>query len=480
MRSFVSAVAVAVAAVLTATGCAGAGASGSSSLGGPASLVPADAVAFVALETDLAPAQLRVVDGLLSRFPARDVLLARLRQGLEGRARVSWAGDVRPALGSELDLVALAGSPAQLVVLTRPPDQTKFDELLAKLGGGVVLRQFGDWTAVSTSVDALGALEHVTAPLADAGPYQAAMSKLAGDALVRAYADGAQARRLLTSLPGQVVATPPPVRARFGAFGRTIGAYAPERFGWGAADVVAVDGGVRVEAFTRAAPPSLYAIQHSRLVQLRTDAYVPLLIDEIPAGALLVADYQAVQGEFENADPATLPAWLKELYARYPVLSYELDNLVGGETAIYVRAGMPLPEITFVTQPADVDRAISVLPEVLAELEGTFPPLARLTIRHAVIGGQLVLSTSAGGIAAFRAPGAKLRDDPAFEEATKAAGLPERTTGFVYADLKAALPLLRTLAPKAGLGDLAALTSLTAYGTRTGAESSYMLFLQVQ
>ena len=67
-----------------------------------------------------------------------------------------------------------------------------------------------------------------------------------------------------------------------------------------------------------------------------------------------------------------------------------------------------------------------------------------------------------------------------FKAATKAAGLPQQTTGFVYANLQDALPLLRAAVPgAAGLGDLGALHSLVAFGARTGAESSYTLFLDV-
>src|SRR5205085_12168157 len=110
-------------------------------------------------------------------------------------------------------------------------------------------------------------------------------------------------------------------------------------------------------------------------------------------------------------------------------------NLLGGETAVYVRGGLPAPEITLVTQPADVGRALEVLPDVLSALRDRFPLLGRVSVRHAVVGGQLVLSTSQQGIATFLAPGTKLSDDPAFQKASKAAGLPERTTGFVYANV---------------------------------------------
>ena len=475
----ISAAAVAAAAVLTATGCAGAGASGSSSLGGAAALVPADARVFVALDSDLSSAQWRAVDGLLGAFPARDALLTRLQQAFEKRGKVSWDEDVRPALGPELDLVALRGPPRQVVALTQPADAAKLHALLAKLGGGLVSRQIGGWTAIATSADAFGALAHVTATLADAQPYRDATAELAPEALVHAYTDGSQARRLLLSLPGQAVATTPPARARFRGSGRGISTFATDRFARGAADVDAANDGVRLHAYTRGAPPTLDAIEHARLLLVRTDPYVPLLVDEIPAGVLLVADYQAVSGGFENTPLASLPAWVRRLYAKQPALPNDLDNLLGGETALYVRPGLPAPEITIVTQPPDVERAVEILPEVISALKDQFPQLGQVTVRHAVIGGQLVISSSQQGIAAFRAPGTKLSGDPAFQAAAKAAGLPERTTGFVYANLKAALPLVQLLAPHAGLGDLSALGSLIAYGTKTGAESSYTLFLGV-
>jgi hypothetical protein len=480
---FVSAAAVIAATALTATGCAGAGATGAPSLGGAAARVPADSVAFVAVDSDLSSGQWRATDGLLSKLPSHDALLAQLRQGLERRAKVSWEEDVRPALGPELDLVALPGSPPQLVALTQPSDPAKLHALLAKLGNGIESRQVGAWTAISKSAAALDSLEHVTAPLADTTAYQDATAKLAGDALVRAYVDGAQAQRLLASLPGQVAARTPPLRPRYRGFrgsGTNVRAFVPERFAWGAADVVAVDDGLRVRAFTHAAPASEVAVSHARLLQLRTRPYTSVLVDEIPADALLVADYQASTTGFEEAAPSLLPPWLRALRTKVPSLPTDLETLLGGETAVYVRPGLPLPELTLVTQPADVGQAVGLLPSVLSELKAAFPMLAQVSVRHAVVGGQLVLSTSEQGISAFRSPGAKLSADPMFREATKAADMPQQTTGFAYANLKEALPLLSALAPRAGLGDDEALRSLTAYGTRSGADSSYTLFLEVE
>ncbi|MEN3340617.1 MAG: hypothetical protein V7644_21 [Actinomycetota bacterium] len=480
MRSLSPAAAVAAAAVLTATGCAGTGSSGSSGLGAAASFAPANAAAFVAVDTSLSSGQWRAADGLLSRFPGRDALVTRLRQAFERRSKLSWADDVRPALGPELDLVALRGQPTQLVALTRPTDSGKLDALLAKAGGGIVSRHVGDWTAVSSSKRALDALAHVTAPLADAPAYREATAKLAGDALVRAYADGAQAQRLVAALPGQVVATAPPARSRVGGFGKHGRTFAAERYSWGAADLVAADDGLRLEAFTRAAPPTPAAVEHTRVLLTRSASYTPLLVDEIPAGPLLVADYQAASGGFSTADASALPAWLRPLLARSPGLAEDIDSVLGGETALYVQPGLPVPDVTLVTQPADTAAAVSALPQLLSELRTAFPLLGQLSLRHAVVGGQLVVSTSGRGIADFRSAGPRLSADPTFAEATKAAGLPQQTTGFVYANLKDALPLLRAAAPRSGLGDVGALRSLTAYGTRSGADSSYTLFLEAR
>src|SRR5436190_4558973 len=482
MRWFVPAAALVAAVALTTTGCAGAGATTAASLGGAASLVPTDAVACVAVETDAASGQWDAADALLRKLPAHDALLVKLREGLEAHAKLSWADDVRPALGPEVDLVALVGPPAQIVLLTQPADGGKLDALLAKLGGGLESRQVGGWTAVSKSSAALDALEHVAAPLADSAAYQDATSKLAGAALVRAYVNGASAQRLLASLPGQVRATVPLVRGRFRGYRGSnfnVKAFVPERFAWGAADVVAEGDGLRLQAFTRAAPAAQAAVSHARLVQLRTRSYTSLLVDEIPADVLAVADFQAATTGFEEAAPSTLPRWLRTLRAKAPNVPSDLDTLLGGETAIYIRPGLPVPELTLVTQPADVEQAIGVLPDVLSELKAAFPMLAQLSLHHSVIGGQLVVSTSEQGIAAFSSAGPKLSADAAFQDATKAADMPQQTTGFVYANLARALPLVALLAPGGGLGDLSALQSLTAYGTRDGADSSYTAFLGV-
>jgi hypothetical protein len=103
-----------------------------------------------------------------------------------------------------------------------------------------------------------------------------------------------------------------------------------------------------------------------------------------------------------------------------------------------------------------------------------------------VLGGQLIVSTSQAGLDAFRSAGPKLSSDPGFKAAQQAAGMPSRTTGFLYANVASLLPLAQLVAPLVGI-DLPAgaragagsVKTLTAWGTRAGADSSYTARLAI-
>src|SRR5262245_7186500 len=107
-RCVIPAAAVAAAAAILTAGCASAGASGLGAVDGPASIVPADVVSFVAASTDLTSSEWH---GLAKPF----------------------LQDVQPyqsALGDEVDVAELPGK--QVVVLTQPADAQKLDTLVAK------------------------------------------------------------------------------------------------------------------------------------------------------------------------------------------------------------------------------------------------------------------------------------------------------------------------------------------------------------
>lgn len=474
---FATALSVATAG-LTAAGCGGGNGAASSDLGGAASVAPSDAIGFVALDTTISSAQWQAVDALLKKFPAQGDLLTKLQQSFEKRTQLSWTTDVQPALGSELDLIALppgsTSTKPQLVGLTQPGDQAKLDALLPKLDKGLVSAKIGGWTAFSDSQAALDAVQGATAKLADNNTYRAATAKLSADALVRAYANGTEAQQLLDSLGSQAQSA--------GAAGVP--------FAWASADVVVSGDGVRVNGYSR--DVSLVGVPNNRR-PVPTAPYASSLVDEIPSGAILVADFPVAQGQFEYGGASGPSSPLEKIFgANTATLASQLDAILGGETALYVRPGLPIPEITLVTQPNDTAAATSALGDVIQALKqaagasaGGFK-LGSIPIVHAVAGGQLVVSTSQQGIADFQSAGPKLSSDPSFKAAEQVSNMPDQTAGFLYVNLASALPLLETIGPLLGLNlpstlqtDAGALRTLTAYGTRNGDEAGFTLFLQV-
>lgn len=465
MRSrLVLAAGFAAVVAVAAAGCGGSGAvSGAGGApGGGASVAPADAAAFVAVNTDLGSSRWQAVNDLLAKIPGSDTLLAGLRQSFEQQSKLSWANDVKPALGPELDVVVLpaaTGGKPETVLLTQPSDRAKLDALLAKLGqtgaAQPLTADVNGWSAISETRAALDAVGGASSHLADSSVYQEAAGTLAGDALVTAYANGAEAQQLVSALGGSLPS-------------------GHRQLVWAAADVVASSGGLRVDGHVRAeggTQPQPYASQ---------------LVHRIPSGALAVADFQvSPQTGTPSSSSSPLGGALQSL-----------RSALGGETAVYVSPGAPLPALTLVTRSSDPQAVLDALQATLASLgsaagQGTTGSLdlgsllGGLQLSHALVGQDLVVSTSQQALDAFRGGGRKLADDGTFQEATSAAGMPDRTTGFVYVNLKDALPAVQGLASLAGAslpgGDLSALRTLTAYGSGTsGGSSSFTAFLEVR
>jgi len=459
-RTILGAAAVTAAAVFLA-GCGGSSGAGSgSSLGAGAAVAPADSVAFVAVNTDASSSQWQAVDALLQKFPGHDQLFTQLQQQLQQKTGLSWSDDVEPALGPELDLVVLpaaSGGKPELVGLVQPGDSAKLAALLqkvdAKSGKTLVTAQTGGWTAVAGTQAALDAVTGASSHLADDNTYQDATSKLSGDSIATVYANGAEAQQLLGSL-GTTLPTP---------------ATGAAELQWVSAGVAAESGGVKVDGYVRT--------QGGRSPG---QPYASTLVSKIPSGALAVADFDA------SAHAASLPKGL--------------SAALGGETALYVTAGATMPAVTLVTHPSDPQAAADALDKAFASLgaaagssSGAGSPLgglgsilANIHLYHDVVGDTLVASTSQQAISDFEGGGQKLADDGTFKDATSAASMPAETNGFVYANLKTALPLVEGLVSMVGKGlptgtqaNLAALQTVTGYATATGDELHFSLFVQI-
>ena len=450
-RLMIPAAAVAAAAAIVTAGCASAGASGPGSLDGAAAIAPANAVAFVAASTDLGSSRWH---GLGKRFLTQFQSLA-------------------PALGDELDVAVLPGK--QVVGFTQPQDSAKLTALATKHDAKT--RVIGNWTAIAKTTAALDTVASATTHLAGNALFAAAMNRLPDDALVRAYANGQEAAQLLASVPGALQTTSAPAHVRYRLSNTKTSRFniATTDFRWVAAAVTSTSDGLKLEAFARA--NGLTAPGAPRYIVHPTPAYVPGLPEEIPSGALAVVDFQLSPGSFENL--AKLPPALVKLFGakNATALPLQLDTLLGGETAIYVRPSLPMPEVTLVTEPTDTASASSTLDTLLAELPPT-SMFAHVKLYRTTIGGQFVVSTTQRGLDDFRGGGAKLSADPSFLAAKKQSGLGDSTTGFIYANVKAALPLLALAGVKLPAG-LPNFGTFMAYGGASTTESTFTAFLGV-
>src|SRR4029077_327350 len=153
-----------------------------------------------------------------------------------------------------------------------------------------------------------------------------------------------------------------------------------------------------------------------------TSPYAPALVDEIPSGALAVVDFRVSSGMFESL--GTLPAPLVKFLGATTAnaLPQQLDTLLGGETAIYVRPSLPMPEVTLATQPADTVAASQALDAILAELPST-SMFSGIKLYRKTMGGQLVVSTTQQGVADFGGGSARLSADPSFLAAKSQSGM---------------------------------------------------------
>ena len=305
----------------------------SSSLGGAASVAPSDAVAFVALDTDVSSGQWHAVDGLLNKFPWHDKLLANLQQSFEQHTKLSWADDVKPALGSELDLIALPGKKPQLVGLTQGGDQTKLDALLQKLDKGTCRSRSAAGRrspkpgrarrGQERDDEALGQ-QHVSRRDREARRRRAR-------ARLRERHRGAAAARVARQAdPGGLDAA---VRLGIGRPRRLRRRRARQRLLARRLDAEGV-------------APALQRSPGRRRIRRTSSTRFPPAPCSSPTSRSRPA----------SSSPPThgaMPEAVAEAVRRSPTFPNELDTVLGGETAVYVRPGLPIPEVTIVTQPND-------------------------------------------------------------------------------------------------------------------------------
>ena len=471
---------LALAALLAGCGSASKTSSTGGSIPAGASVVRAGVLAFVAVDSDTGSDQWKQLDKLAQKFPGRDKAVAQLEKQFTAHG-VDYETDVKPALGPELDVVAVSGGTSAsttAVALTKPDDPAKFKALVAKLGGKTVYREVDGWYALSNSQDAITQAVQGNGPLADDPDFKEAMGKLPGDALAKVYVDG-QRLNAIASRAGSAGVDP-----------STLGL---DKLQYFAASVAAEDDGLHVHGASRGGSATTADFASALLGGVPGDAF-----------AFLGFDGKGTADQIEQLEKNPQAAAAFARVERVIGVSYDqvLSSLLSGEVAFYARAGVGIPELTLALAPKDASSALKTLDTIAAHLvtrsgghvesgtQGGHPVktlnLGNFAVHYGSADGKVLITSGPSGIADY-GQGDHLSDSADFKEAKDAAGMPDSTGGFLYLDVKDALPLLEGLAslsgrslPSSTTDNLRPLRSVLAWSNASGESRTFDAFLEIK
>ncbi|MDQ4029632.1 MAG: DUF3352 domain-containing protein [Actinomycetota bacterium] len=393
-----------VLAVLMLAGCGGS----ETATVGAAALFPADTPLYAEIDSSLDSSEWDDLNGLLDRFPGRDRLVGALRESL--RAEGVTPDQLDAAFGDVVAIAVLdfANAEETLVGLTQPDNAQALRDVLEE--DELVLREVGDWTAFAENEAALDRLGGDGESLADADRFADAWADLPEHALARVFFDGRAAQEAARQL---------------GA-----GAAIPQGTGFDAA-VLALEAegdGMRVQGKAFGQEQALPDLSFA---------------DEVPAGTILFADFHGSQGtaagiEQLRSNPL-LGGAVEQFEQQLGVTLDDIARLFEGETAVYVRPGVLIPEVTFLLEAEDEAQARGTLdrlgegigrllgagatrPRTIAGVEATELNLGQLSLYYAVFDGRAVVTTLPTGIEDLREEGNRLADDETFRDARESAG----------------------------------------------------------
>ncbi len=445
---------------VAACGCGGGGTTGVSTESG-ASIVTANALAFVSVDSDLGSSQWSQMDDLLHKFPGRDKALAQLKKELV-KQNLDYDRDIAPALGPEVDVAVVTGptvGKTAFAFLTKPDDADKFKQLVKKLEATssdpsrTVVREVDGWYVAAQSTAAIDrVLNGSDKALSDNSTFNDALGKLPDEALAKAYVNGEQLAGLIRDA------------ARESSTPLDPSAVGLDKLDFIAGSLGAEDDGVRLKG----------AVSGSGANALGAGNFASKLIDGVPADALAFLNFRGggvTERLQELQSNPSFGAGLRQLETMLGVSFGDILELFTNEVAFYARPGAGIPEFSLVLDPSDRDKALATLD--------------RLAARIAAASGARVTSGMQAGHEV--SSGQKLRDSANFKDAKAAAGLPDSNGGFVYVDLKSAIPLIESLAGLAGqtppeevTGNLRPLRSFLAWIAGSGDTRTFDAFLEIK
>ncbi len=455
-----------------------------------ASFAPASTAVYLTGVTDPASSQWAKADALLGHFPGREKLLASARKDLLEDG-LSWERDVKPALGTELNLALLDFKDAEhnYVFFTKPKNAAKFDQLLEAGDDPQVHREIDGWTVFADNRQALDNFEQAREAgdsLADESAFQDAMGDLPDDAVLRGYVSGQRLYQLIE----QEAAKSPDARD-LRRFSESFGTLESVSFSAGAED-----DGVAVQA------------AYKSKGQPTTGSFSPQLDQVLPADALAYVAFGNLEDAFDNAllsGDESVPGLKTKITELEQALGFsikaDLLPLFSKEGAIAVyRGGDKTPNVLVVLHVPDeanarkiVDRfaALASLggqhvgPVMIHGVEGKQILLDGLSIVAVVTDGKLLLSNERTLVDQALGNGEKLAMDPVYEEALDASGAPREMSSLVYLNLKSGIPYVFHLGgpgsvPPDVRANTAPLHSTVLYSKQDGDRSTISGFLAIK
>ena len=385
---------------------------------------------------------------LVDKFPASQGLIDEALADLAGEG-LDFETDIRPALGSDVTIAVLdVSDAAPTVLILTPADPAQLDALLAKsqsedTDNAGVWRVVGDSYVVAdddATIDAaLNGAEQ--ASLASNDRFKGVMEALPGDSLARVWISPTVADEALAQAAAETETI-----AGLSAIESVVGLGAGTFEGAGVALLTTADG------------IQLVGISKTTDAPLSDSGGKAEIVELAPAGVLAYASLRDLRTSIDEILKIALaeqPDADQQIAQAEAFLGVTIENdllpLFENEHAVYVRPGVPLPEVTVVLSPDDPEAATKLVKKLagLAGLSGLDLELDTIDIGDisverlifngtavyiGEIEGRLVLTTSEDGISDFGGENS-LKDDPRFAEASSAAGLPDETSAFAFLDI---------------------------------------------
>jgi hypothetical protein len=465
-------------AALVVAGCGSSNAA--SSTDSMPSLAPKDAGALVVVQIDQTSTQWKNTQALLAKIPGGEKALNSALSQIGGAKGTDFTKDVAPALGKQIVVVVPAGA-KDPILLVKPDDSKKLDALLAKDTKPSIKGDVDGWTTIAATQKELDGYKAALdkGKLSDESAFTKATHGLPADSLAWGYLSGPGLVNALGSATGAAKSL-----SGLNVSGLSSSSSAANQIGTIGFAVSSSDHGFRLDGSLSQKDGAVPA------------SFTPTLLDRVPADALIAVSFDGA-GQGQQAIDSVLKQGAAQLATIEKQLGVKLDDLVAaidGEGVFYVRAGAPIPEITFAVNPKDAARAKRTFDAVVAKLNssssGSSLPIPSFKLTTGIAKNTVLVSTSKDAYQTFFGGEPKLTATARFKAAATEIGFAGETSGVGYVDVHALGPLLKTAlgalgssggssSARSGLAALAAFDTVAFGSTVDGSRTRFAVVINL-